>query len=243
MLSIVIPTYNEEKRLPGLLKALTCEGREDVEIIVADRPGKDKTREIAKAYGCRITDGGSPAEGRNKGAKIAKGEVILFLDGDVKLPDNFLSQSIADFESRKLDIASYHLYPIKGNLRLNRFSIDLLYNRPQSLLKRKFPMGAMGIMVRKKLFDEIGGFDISIKLAEDMYFVQQAAEIGNFGIIKNVPIFMPTRRFDKDGYFRTGFKYLMCGLHMILKGPVRSGKIFDYQFNHYNNNNNKNKKE
>jgi glycosyltransferase involved in cell wall biosynthesis len=241
MLSVIIPTYNEEKNLPGLLESLTEEKGVDVEIIIADRPGKDKTREIAKSFGCRITDGGSPAEGRNQGAKIAKGDVLLFLDGDVKLPPEFLSRSIADFESRKLDIASYHLYPIKGNLKLNRFSIDLLYNRPQNLLKRKFPMGAMGIMVRKDIFDKIGGFDTSIKLAEDMYFVQQAAELGRFGIIKDVPIFMPTRRFDKDGYFRTGLKYLMCGIHMLFKGPVRSGKIFEYKFNHYDNNKKNNK--
>lgn len=233
MLSVIIPTYNEEKNLPGLLESLTSEKRKDVEIIVADRPGKDRTREIAREYGCRITNGGSPAEGRNQGAQIAKGDMLLFLDGDVRLSPEFLSKSIEDFKERKLDIASYHLYPMKGNFKLNRFSIDLLYNRPQTILKRKFPMGAMGIMVKKIIFDKIGGFDTSIKLAEDMYFVQQAAEMGRFGIIKDVPIFMPTRRFDKDGYFRTGFKYLMCGLHMWFKGPVREGSLFEYKFNHY----------
>lgn len=233
MLSIIIPTYNEEKRLPSLLKVLTSEKQEDVEIIIADRPGEDRTREIAKSYNCRITDGGTPSEGRNLGAKIAKGDILLFLDADIKLPKNFIKKSLADFNARSLGVASYHLFPIKNNFWLNFFTLNLFYNSQQTLLRKVFPMGAMGIMVKKEIFNQVGGFDPTIKLAEDMYFVGQAAKLGKFDIIKDVPIYMPSRRFDKDGYFRTAGKYLLCGLHMFFKGPVRSGKVFDYKFNHY----------
>ncbi len=236
MLSIVIPTYNEEKRLPILLEALLSEKIKDLEIIVADRQGTDKTREVAEKYGCRITDGGSPAEGRNNGAKIAKGDIILFLDADVKIPPDFLKKSLFDFEKNNLGVASYHIYPIKSNLFLNKLILDICYNWQQKILKKIFPMGAMGIMVRKDIFNKVGGFDPKIKLAEDIYFVQQAAKLGEFDIIKGISLYMPTRRFDKDGYFRTGGKYLLCGLHMIFLGPVKSGRIFDYKFNHYDNN-------
>ncbi|MFA5178466.1 MAG: glycosyltransferase [Candidatus Paceibacterota bacterium] len=236
MLSIVIPTYNEEKRLPILLEALLSEKIPDLEIIVADRRGKDKTREVAEKYGCLITDGGTPAEGRNNGAKIAKGDIILFLDADVKISPDFLKKSLSDFEKNNLGVASYHIYPIKSNLFLNKFILNVCYNWHQKTLRKIFPMGAMGIMVRKDIFNQVGGFDPKIKLAEDIYFVQQAAKLGGFDIIKGTPLYMPTRRFDKDGYFRTGGKYLLCGLHMVFLGPVKSGRIFDYKFNHYDNN-------
>lgn len=234
-LSVVIPTYNEEQRLPGLLDALFKEKTDAIEVIVADRPGKDRTREIAKSYGCKITGGGSPAEGRNEGAKIAQGDIILFLDADVKFLPQFIHKTLADFEKRKLGIASYHLYPQTNSFWLNKFTITLFYNWQQNLWQKFFPMGAMGILVKRDIFNQVGGFDPSIKLAEDMYLVGRAAKLGKFGIIKNVPLFMPLRRFEKDGYIRTAWKYFLCGLHMVFLGPVRSGKTFDYDFSHYDN--------
>jgi glycosyltransferase involved in cell wall biosynthesis len=236
MLSVIIPTYNEEKRLPKMLATLKKEKSVDFEIIVADRPGHDKTREIAKSWGCKITDGGSPAEGRNMGADIAEGDMLLFLDADIKLSPHFLRNSIREFNSRKLGIASYHLYPVKGNFLINSLSINVYYNWQQTLLRNIFPMGAMGIMVKKDIFKSVGGFDYTIKLAEDVNFVREAAKLGKFGIIKSARIFMSLRRFDKDGYLRTGLKYFLCEAHMMLKGPVRSGKTFDYQFGHFDEN-------
>ncbi|MDD5569484.1 MAG: glycosyltransferase [Candidatus Pacebacteria bacterium] len=234
MLSVIIPTLNEEKNIEALLSSLLSDKMNSVELVVADGGSKDRTIEIAKKYGAKIVDGGTPAEGRNLGAAAAEGDVLLFLDADLKLPEHFLKNSLAEFEEKEMDIASYHLYPIKGKLLLNRFTINLFYNYQQHVFSRSFPMGAMGIMVRKTIFDKVGGFDETIKLAEDVHFVQQAAKIGKFGIIHSTRIYMPTRRFDRDGYFRTGWTYLMCALHMACKGPVRKSS---YRFNHYEENN------
>ncbi|MFA5013492.1 MAG: glycosyltransferase [Candidatus Paceibacterota bacterium] len=238
MLSVIIPTLNEEKNLPSLLASLTEDKLDNVEIIIADAGSKDKTVEIAKSFGCKVTKGGLPAVGRNEGVKAASGDVFLFLDADLKLPAHFLKNSIAEFESKKFGIASYNLYPIKGNIWLNRFTICLFYNWQQHLLKKAFPMGAMGIMVKKDIFNQVGGFDSTIKLAEDVYFVGQAAKLGKFGIIRSTVIYMPTRRFDKDGYFRTGWKYLRCAIQMATKGPARE-ECFNYKFDHYDEENNK----
>ncbi len=238
-LSVVIPTYNEEERLPGLLQSLLQEKFSDMEIIVADRPGRDRTREIAASYGCKITDGGSPAEGRNLGARLALGKYILFLDADIKFLPGLLQKTLTDAENRKLVVASYHLYPQENSFWLNNFTINLFYNWQQNLWQKVFPMGAMGILVKKEIFDKVGGFDATIKLAEDVYFVGQAARFGKFGIIKGAALYMPLRRFERDGYLRTAWKYFLCGLHMAFIGPVRSGKVFDYNFNHYDDNNKK----
>ena len=90
----------------------------------------------------------------------------------------------------------------------------------------------MGIMVKRDIFEKVKGFDPSIKLSEDHCFIQAAAKLGKFGIIRSAKIYMPARRFEKDGYWQTAFKYLLCGLHMMFLGPVRSDK-FNYQFGHY----------
>jgi glycosyltransferase involved in cell wall biosynthesis len=232
MLSIIIPTLNEEKNLSSLLPAIRKEGVENLEIVIADAGSTDQTLKIARSFDCVVTDGGLPAEGRNKGALKAKGDIFLFLDADLKLSEGFVKNSLEEFLKKKLDIASFAIFPLKNSFYLNPLTLNLFYNFPQRLLKNIFPMGAMGIMARREVFDRVRGFDQTIKLAEDHCFVQDAAEIGRFGVIGSAKIYMPVRRFEQDGYLRTIFKYFLCGLHMIFVGPVRSDK-FDYRFGHY----------
>ena len=90
MLSIIIPTKNEEYYLPKLLESIKRQDYKNYEIIVADAGSKDKTRDVARKSGCKVVKGGLPSIGRNNGAKYAKGELLLFLDADTVLPENFL---------------------------------------------------------------------------------------------------------------------------------------------------------
>lgn len=203
----------------------------DYEIIVADAGSKDKTVEIANSFGCRVIPGGLPARGRNNGARAAKGDILFFMDADVIFhPDDFLQKSIDYFRANDLTVASFHILPRSNNIYLNPLTMNLCYNFPQEVLKRFFPMGAMGIIVKKEAYDKVGGFDEGVSLAEDVYFVQQAAKLGKFGIIPSVKVYMPIRRFEKDGYISTALKYLACGMHMALIGPARHIK---YEFDHY----------
>ncbi|MFA5169318.1 MAG: glycosyltransferase [Candidatus Paceibacterota bacterium] len=232
MLSIIIPTLNEEKNLSKLLPAIIKGGSDDYEIIIADAGSKDKTIEIARQFNCIITKGGLPARGRNCGAKVAKGDILFFMDADLKFsPKNFVKKAYDYFKKNDLAVASFPILPQKSNIYLNPVTLNLFYNYPQILLKNVFPMGAMGIMARKDVFEKVGGFDEGITLAEDHYFVGQACKYGKFDIIKDVIAYMPVRRFEKDGYFRTAFKYLCCGFKMgVLRKPERKVR---YDFGHY----------
>ncbi len=232
MLSIIIPTLNEEKNIKILLSLIKKGGFDDYEVIIADAGSKDKTVEIAREYNCIITKGGLPARGRNNGAKVARGDILFFLDADLKLsPRNFLKLSVDYFIKNDLSVASFPILPQRNNIYLNPLTLNLFYNIPQQIFKKLFPMGAMGIMVKKDIFEKVKGFDESITLAEDHYFIQQAEKLGKFGIISNVKVYMPLRRFEKDGYFTTAFKYLICAFNMgVLGKPERKIK---YDFGHY----------
>jgi len=86
--SIVIPTLNEEKNIPIILKEIKnfFKQRRDYsyEIIVVDGYSKDKTVEIAKKFGCRIVyDNLGKGSAILKGMKIAKGEIIITMDADM----------------------------------------------------------------------------------------------------------------------------------------------------------------
>ncbi len=233
MLSIIIPALNEEDHLPSLLDSIKEQKFSDYEIIVADAGSKDKTVEIAKKYGCRIVKGGLPAEGRNNGAKEAKGDLLLFLDADVVLPPMVLTNVLKEFKRRKLKIATFRLLPVEKN-EVSSFIFTFFYNLPILFLEKILPHAAMGILVEKSLFEELNGFDEEIKLAEDHDLARRAKKmkLGRYGILRSAKLFVSTRRFKKDGWLRTGSKYLLSEGYMILIGPIKTD-IFKYRFDHY----------
>ena len=232
MLSIIIPALNEEKYLPLLLKSIKEQNFSlDYELIVADAGSKDRTIEIVLSFGCRIVKGGLPAVGRNTGAKAAKGDIFLFLDADILLSEKFLENSLFEFEKRKLEIASYCLIPRTKNL-LFKIGFDIFYNKPIVIAQGFLANGAMGILVKREIFEKVGGFDESVKIAEDHYFARKASKFGKFGIINSAKIFITLRRFKQDGYLKTIFKYFLCSLYALSGKAVRSD-IFNYRFGHY----------
>ncbi len=142
---------------------------------------------------------------------------------------------MAEFNDRKLELASFCLVPLPKN-RLSRFLVDFFYNQPIVLLESALPHAATGIFFKKDLFDKSGGFDEDVKLSEDHYLARRTIKLfkAKFGIIKSTEIFVSDRRFKADGWISVGVRYFLCELHLIFIGPVRSD-IFKYKFNHYKN--------
>lgn len=234
MFSIIIPTLNEENYLPRLLKSIKKQTFKDYEIIIADAGSTDSTKKIAKELGCKVIKGGLPGKGRNEGAKIAKSDLLLFLDADIILPDDFLEKTIKEFEKKKLDTASFFLVPITSNGTLkNLFSYT--YRGWVASLERPIPHGAMGILNKKSIHQKINGYDESLKLCEDHDYVQRSAKVGKFRVIRGTRIFYSLRRFHQDGFVRTCLKYVGSEMHHIFIGPIKSD-IFKYKFNHYSKN-------
>lgn len=236
MLSIIIPTLNEEKYLPLLLNSIKAQNFNDYEIIVSDAGSKDRTIEIAKSYGCKVVKGGLPAKGRNQGAQAAAGELLLFLDSDTLLPKGFLNGIIQEFNERGLDIAGCGLDPIQEEwmpkLLFPKFGFNLLYNWPARFLENVFPYAATLFLVKREFNEKLGGFDETIKIAEDHSYVRRASKIGKFGTLRfsKLPLFL--RRFRKEGIMKTGLKYLFCNLFNISIGDVRTD-VFRYNFGQY----------
>lgn len=227
MLSVIIPTLNEEEYLPILLTEIGKQNFKDYEIIVADGNSRDKTVEIAKGFGCKIVRGGLPAKARNEGARAASGDIFLFLDADnIYLPPGFLKKLLEEFEKRKLDVASFPIYP-KGNF------FDYLaygaYNKFVWLTQKFSPYATNAVLARQEIHREIGGFDEEIKIGEDHVYAKRASKVGKFGFIKTEPVLTSARRLERDGRFKTYSKYLLAGLWMVFFGPIKSD-IFKYRF-------------
>lgn len=229
MISIIVPTYNEENFLPKLLRSIKRQTYRNKEVIVADARSADKTREIAEFYGAKVVEGGPVAVGRNNGTEHAKGDIILFLDADVVLPDaSFLWQTVQEFERRRLGIATCLPVPISTQ-KIDHVFHDF-FNVYTKLLGAMMPhTPGFCIMVRRGIHEKIGGFDEKIKLAEDHDYASQAVKFGKFGILKSRKIPVSIRRFAKDGHIKVAMKYIFCELHRMTLGSVKND-FFNYKF-------------
>lgn len=197
--SIIIPTFNEEEYLPILLESIKKQKFDDYEVIIADANSTDRTREIAEEYGCIITEGGMPAVGRNNGAKIAKGEILLFLDSDLKLTDDYLRDVLYEFQMERLGIAITQMKPLSKKSEdellhklANYFMISVERIKPHGA-------GCYGIIVKKELHEKGGGFDESLTFGEDSDYIERLGKIERFKVLRHAKIGVSTRRLEEEG--------------------------------------------
>lgn len=233
MLSIIIPTLNEEKYLPILLKNIKEQNKFDIEVIVSDGNSSDKTKEIALENNCVFIQSNirKPAHQRNQGVKVAKYETLLFLDADVLLPKNFLNNACQEFVLNKLSIASFYLRfgSTKFSYRIYSAFYSLIcyiaqYFRPASI-------GA-AIMIKKELHNKIGGFREDLYVGEDYDYGLRASREGKFRMIKKTFFYFSNRRWEKEGQIKTIKKLTKLLLHYILRGPIKK-EIVEYEFGKY----------
>ncbi|MFH1632121.1 MAG: glycosyltransferase [bacterium] len=227
--SIVIPVKNEEKVLPRLLRSIHRQSMQPVEVIVADANSTDSTRYLAQAMGAQVVDGGLPGSGRNRGAEVATGKYILFLDADVELHDpNFLQRAIDQVKDRQLAIATVDVAPIDGTPYDNLS--HKFYNRYVRLWGAKHPHApGFCMLVRRDIHNQIGGFDESVIFAEDHEYAGRASKKGKFGFLSGIAIPVSVRRQNRDGRINMGIKYILAELHILTLGPIRHNK-FNYTF-------------
>ncbi len=229
MISIVIPTYNEEKYLPKLLTSIENQTYKKYEIIVADNNSTDKTRKLAKKFGCKIVEGGLPGVGRNNGARKAKGQYLLFLDADVLIPRDFLELAFNEFQNRYLEIATCSIVPLSDK------AIDKLlyfgYNQYVGAVQYFNPKApGFCILCTKRLFDRVRGFNESMKLGEDHDFCERAGKIAKFRVLESTNVFISVRRFKKEGRLNLVKKYALNYLYSFITDDIN---VVDYNYGGY----------
>tara|TARA_Y100000310_G_scaffold344360_1_gene456734 strand:- start:10762 stop:11613 length:852 start_codon:yes stop_codon:yes gene_type:complete len=97
LVSVVIPTYNEETYIKESLRTMFKQNYSKIEIIVVDDGSDDGTIDIVKRFKNVILkkqDHKGPGLARNFGAEFAKGEILIFVDADMAFPSNYISKLI-----------------------------------------------------------------------------------------------------------------------------------------------------
>lgn len=232
-LSIVIPALNEEKYIPRLLTSIKDQEYHDYEIIVSDANSEDNTVKIAKDYNCKvvISKKRHPSHQRNQGAKIAKGDIILFLDSDTRLPKMFLKNIINEFENRQLLGGGFYIKIKKKKLKYKILSKTL--NGIFKISQRIVPSNiGIAIIVQKQIHNTINGFDENIYIGEDYDYSKKVFKKGKYRMLKSSYIEYSPRRLEKEGFFTVISKWLKAALYFIFIGPIRK-KIVNYDFGKY----------
>jgi rSAM/selenodomain-associated transferase 2 len=170
--SFVVPTLDEAAALPGLLDHLIALPG-DFEIVAADGGSRDGTVAVARARGVRVVEGppGRAAQ-QNAGAAAARGDVLVFLHADSRLP-------ATAFES--LAAALRDPAVVGGNFAL-RFDGDDAFGRLLTAwyaVQRRLGVwyGDSTIWVRRDVFAAVGGFP-PLPIMEDYAFVRALRRAG-----------------------------------------------------------------
>ena len=232
-ISVVIPAFNEEKLLPRLLASIRKQDFTDYEIIVADAGSTDGTASVARAFGAKVVRGGLPGKGRNCGAVRARGDFLFFLDADVKLPKGFLRDAHGEMEERFLDLATCDVKP------LSSLFIDRVLHRLLNVILR---MGqhtshphAPGfcILISRRLFERVGGFDERLRLAEDHDLVTRASQYRPLRVLDTASIWIDVRRFRKEGRFSYVGKVIAAELVRFFRGAIVDESAIRYEFGNF----------
>jgi rhamnosyltransferase len=191
--SVIIPTLNAAKYLPGLLPMLKGQSLPPLEIILVDSSSTDDTRDIAARHGCRVeviersnfNHGGT----RNLGASLAGGDILIYMTQDV-LPadDKFIEELTLPVREQSAAGAYARQIAYPGASPPEKFARDFNYPAA-SFTKRAEDLPRLGIKayffsdaascVRKSIFETTGRYPENVIVNEDMYLCAKLLQAGH----------------------------------------------------------------
>jgi glycosyltransferase involved in cell wall biosynthesis len=210
--SIVIPTLNEENYVAFVLSDISKQTRKAHEVIVVDGESEDATASVVERFpGADLLIGAPPvANQRNLGGRKASGDILIFLDADVRLSDTFLEGFLERIEQRNLDIACPLYMPYRCTLLIK--VIHAYINVVFVVLQKVLPSGAGHcIAVNREIFQQSPGFDPTLKLGEDVALVRKLSKGHRFGIVAK-QLFVSDRRYKEEGVPRMLTKILLLSI-------------------------------
>ena len=224
-LSVLIPAYNEERLLAGVLdRVRACFGAVGFvayEIIVCDNNSSDATAGVARGKGARVVHEphNQISRARNTAARAARGRWLIFLDADTLLSPELLRATLACFESGK----------VCGGGAALRFDIEdigpfatgmtTLWNRISSA----FGLAAGSyVFCPRQAWEETGGFSENVYAGEEIYFSRALKHWGKpkglrFRILRDTPVVTSARKVEWYGQWQL----LGRSLLMMRPGAVR----------------------
>jgi len=206
-ISVIIPTYCEEETIEGCLKSVVNQQFDGmIESIVVDSHSPDATRQVARRSADKVLDLNVRGVGRarNAGAKVAEGQILLFLDADTYLERNFVAEMYRTFSDRRVVCVSGILKNLERLAPLDRLFAVSHYGFTNKLADISahlgFPMfPSVGWAARKSVFLKVGGFREDIACAEDISFSREMGKVGKCVVSNKAVSYTSVRRISQCG--------------------------------------------
>ncbi len=257
LVSVIIPNYNYSQYLREAIDSVLAQTYEQIEIVVVDDGSTDGSPEVLDSYDDRIVAifqtncGVSTA--RNNGVSRSRGEFIAFLDADdAWLPAKIESQMKMFQADAEIGLVHVGVVEIDG-------SGKSLFERTngmdgwvsEALLRFERPVilgGGSGLMVPRRVFEEVGGFDTQLSTSADWDMFYQICSRYSVGFVSEILLKYRIHSSNMHGNIAAMEHDMMIGfekafanggtadrrkcygnLHKILAGSYfRSGKYVDF---------------
>jgi glycosyltransferase involved in cell wall biosynthesis len=198
MISIIIPAHNEAEHLSGALRSVRVAAERvdvPVETIVVDDASEDRTSETAAAWGARVQRVRLRhiAAVRNAGARVAQGELLVFLDADTQLSMPLLHKAWQAYLRGCIGGGCRVVFD-KPLPRLASAGIALW--NTLSILHR-WAAGSF-LFARRDAFERVGGFDERYFAAEEILLSKRLNRLGPFPIFPEAVI-SSARKLQRHG--------------------------------------------
>jgi len=211
MFSIIIPTYNEADQIAqtiSKINAATC--LHEIEIIVVDGSSTDNCINIARQCGATAIESDSKGRGAqmNKGASVARYEILYFLHADSTPPNNFTAQILKACDSGmnsgcfRLQFDHKHWF-LQANAWFTRFDVNAIRFGDQSLF------------VTKNVFKKAGGFREDLLMMEDQEIIHRLKQHGQFKVMNDFVITSARKYLDNGVYRMQGIFFRLWMMYYL----------------------------
>lgn len=225
--SIIIPALNEEKLLPSLLEKLTdyrLQEEFEYEIIVSDGGSTDDTVGIARKIADKVVVANNSehqniAKGRNDGAIVADGDILIFINADVRINDVYsLFAAIKDKMLNRKYLAMTCKVLINPEEEIFSDKIFLgfynLYFHSLNIIGVGMGRGECHI-IRNNIFKKVNGYNENFAAGEDFDLFRRIRKLGKIHFSRKNIIYESPRRYREIGHLGTMMRWLVNSVSTV----------------------------
>lgn len=200
LVSAIIPAFNRESTIARSVRSVLAQSYSNIEVIVVDDGSSDGTIDALGEFGSQVTvyrqANSGPAQARNLGASMARGEILAFLDSDDEwLPTKIERQVhmlVACGPAMPCCICNASYSDERGPPPRNSFGLaglvcpfdGAIWVNPYEVLATTFLLFNQVAAIQRRAFELVGGFNRNLRLMEDFELSLRLATLGDWGVIR-----------------------------------------------------------
>jgi hypothetical protein len=178
-ISVIVPVKNDARRLASCLEHIGANKSAANEVIVVDNGSSDESALVARQWGATVLSrpDGKVAEIRNAAAAVASGELLAFIDADNLVGCSWTEAAIDVLQDPSVGAAGAAYVPPSDGTWVQRLYGVLRGGRTAGRHDTRW-LGSGNLVVRRTVFQQVGGFDPTLEACEDVDLCQRLRKRG-----------------------------------------------------------------